>query len=54
VAHGQAAVGGQPVPHQGRLLPAEKGPQLTQRADEGVGVVGAVLMVEGDRGTAAT
>jgi hypothetical protein len=54
VAHGQAAVGGQPVPHQGRLLPAEKGPQLAEGADEGVGVVGAVLMVEGDRGTAAT
>jgi hypothetical protein len=45
-AHRPAAVGGQPVPHQRRLLPAEEAAQLAQRLDEGVGVVGVVLLVE--------
>jgi hypothetical protein len=44
-----AAVGGQPIPQQGRLLPAEKAAQPFQGADQGVGVVGADLMVEGQR-----
>jgi hypothetical protein len=51
--HGQAAVGGQPVPHQGRLLPAERPAQLLKRADQGLGVVGVELMVKGDRCAAA-
>jgi hypothetical protein len=46
-AHRPAAVGGQPVPQKGRLLPAEEAAQLTQRADQRVGVVGVELMVEG-------
>ena len=45
--HGQAAVGGEPVPDQGRLLPTQRPGQLLQGADQGVGVGGADLMVEG-------
>jgi hypothetical protein len=48
-----AAVGGQPVPQQGRLLPAEEAAQLAERADQGVGVVGDWLVVEGQLGAAA-
>jgi hypothetical protein len=42
-----AAVDGQPVPHQGRLLATEEGAQLAGGLDERVGVVGVVLVVEG-------
>src|SRR6266536_4846880 len=42
-----AAVGGQPVPHKGRLLPAKEAAQLVQGLDERVGVVGDWLVVEG-------
>jgi len=45
-------MGGQPVPHQGRLLPAERPAQLTKRADQAVGVVGVELVVEGQVGAA--
>jgi len=45
--HRVAAVGGQPVPYQGRLLPAEEAAQPFERADQGVGVVGALLVMEG-------
>jgi hypothetical protein len=41
--------GRQPVPQQGRLLPAEKAAQLDERADQRLGVVGADLVVEGGR-----
>jgi hypothetical protein len=46
-------VGGQPVPHQRRLLPAEEAAQPFQSADQGVGVVGADLVVEGQGRAAA-
>jgi hypothetical protein len=45
-------VGGQPVPHQGRLLPAERPARLTKRADQAVGAVGVELVVEGQVGAA--
>jgi hypothetical protein len=51
--HGQAAVGGQPVPHQGRLLPTQEPAQLAEGADQGAGVVGVNLVMEGDRCAAA-
>ena len=51
-AHRLAAVGGQPVPQQRGLLPAEEAAQLAQGLDEGVGVVGVELVVEGQRGAA--
>jgi hypothetical protein len=51
--HRLAAVGGQPVPQQDRLLPAKEAPQPFERADQGVGVVGADLVVEGQRRAAA-
>jgi hypothetical protein len=51
--HRPATVGGQPVPQQGCLLPAEEASQLAQGADQGLRVVGADLMVEGE-GRAAT
>ena len=38
-----AAVGGQPVPQQRRLLPAEQAAQPFQGADQGVGVIGVQL-----------
>jgi hypothetical protein len=40
-------VGGQPIPQQRRLLPAEKAAQLAERTDQRVGVVGADLVMEG-------
>jgi hypothetical protein len=45
-------VGGQPVPHQRRLLPAEEPAQPFQGTDAGVGVIGALLVVEGELGAA--
>jgi hypothetical protein len=48
VQHRLAAVGGQPVPQQGRRLPAERPAQLVQSADQGIGVVGIDLVVEGE------
>ena len=51
--HRLAAVGGQPVPEQGRFLPAEEAAQLAQGLDEGVGVVGVRLMVKGEGRAAA-
>jgi hypothetical protein len=51
---GPAAVGGQPVPQQGRLLPAKEPAQLAQGLDEGVGVVGVDMVVEGKGRAAAT
>jgi len=39
-------VGGQPVPEQGRLLPAKEAAQLAQGADQRLGVVGVDLVVE--------
>jgi hypothetical protein len=53
-AHHLAAVGGQPVPHKRRLLATEEAAQPFQRADQGVGVIGADLVVEGQLGAAAT
>jgi hypothetical protein len=47
-------VGGQPIPQQRRLLPAEKAAQLAERTDQRVGVVGADLVMEGQLRTAAT
>jgi hypothetical protein len=44
VIDGQAAVGGQPVPHQGRLLPTQEPAQPAQGADQGLGVVGVDLI----------
>ena len=51
--HQLAAVGGQPVPQQGRLLPTEKAAQLAERADQRVGVVGVQLVMEGELGATA-
>src|SRR5215208_1779248 len=45
--HCLAAVGGQPIPQQGRLLPVEEASQLAECADQAVGVVGVELVVEG-------
>jgi hypothetical protein len=47
-------MGGQPIPQQGRLLPAEEASQLTERLDQAVGVVGVDLAVEGEGRAAAT
>jgi hypothetical protein len=44
--HGLAAVGGQAIPPQGGLLPAEEASQLAEHPDQGVGVVAAGLQVE--------
>jgi hypothetical protein len=46
--HGLAAVGGQAIPQQRRLLPAEEAPQLAEHHDQGVGVVAAGLEVEAE------
>jgi hypothetical protein len=46
-------MGGQPVPQQGGLLAAQEPPQSAQDLDEGVGVVGTGLDVEGKLGAAA-
>jgi hypothetical protein len=46
--------GRQPIPHQRRLLPAQRPSQLAERADQRSGVVGADLVVEGHRRAAAT
>jgi hypothetical protein len=51
--HRQAAVGGQPVPDKRRLLPAKEAAQLAEGADQGAGVVGIDLVMEGDRCAAA-
>jgi predicted ATP-grasp superfamily ATP-dependent carboligase len=40
-------VGGQPIPQQGCLLPAEEAAQLAERLDQAFGVVGVDLVVEG-------
>jgi hypothetical protein len=45
--HRSAAVSRQPVPQQGRLLPAKKAAQLGERADQSAGVVGVELVMEG-------
>ena len=46
-AHGRAAVGGQPVPQQRRLLPAKEASQLPKDFDQAVGVVLARADMEG-------
>src|SRR5215218_3104316 len=45
--------GGQPVPRQRHLLPTEEPAQPFRGTDAGVGVVGALLVVEGELGAAA-
>jgi hypothetical protein len=51
--HGVAAMGRQPVPEQGRLLPTQEPAQLTNDLDEGVGVVVAGGDMEGQLRPAA-
>jgi len=46
-AHRGAAVGGQAVPQQRGLLPAQEPPQLTENLDQAIGVVVAERDVEG-------
>ena len=52
-AHSPAAVGWQPVPQQGGLLPAEEAPQPFEDFDQAVGIVVACPDVESELGAAA-